>query len=182
KLSRRVSASRPSRSWPRQAAARRLPPTGSLRRLVPPADWFPPRCQPAMPAGTSALRGDGWWPARPIASAGICRAGSSEFALQSRCENRHDMTAMRDSLPAGHVFGFEALEQPAFLDQHALDRRVPLEGGHRIVELFDRGCGAACRRIDAKLVRRVVAVQSQFADDGVLIAAKGPPQDANQAI
>src|SRR5689334_16492887 len=80
---------------------------------------------------------------------------------------------------ARDALGLEAFEHPAVADEQALDRRVPLKRGHRVVEQLGRGpCGIPAR-IDSQLVRGVVAVEPELADDGVRVAPERPAQHAN---
>ena len=80
---------------------------------------------------------------------------------------------------ADDALRLETLEHPSVADEQPLDRRVPLKRRHRIVEQLGRGCARVPGRIDAELVRRVVVVQSELADDGVGVAPEGPSQDSD---
>src|SRR4051812_32800256 len=73
----------------------------------------------------------------------------------------------------------ESFQHPSRIDENALDLGVPLKRRHRVVELFGAVAWMVPRWIQTKLVRRLVLVQPEFADDGFVGPAEGPSQDGN---
>ena len=74
------------------------------------------------------------------------------------------------------IDGLESLEQPAFVNEHALDRGVPLECRHGIVENLGRRALKIPRRVEPELVGLLVTVEAELADDDVLVAGDVDPR------
>src|SRR2546426_7771954 len=75
------------------------------------------------------------------------------------------------------LFRVESVEHPPLVEQRALDHRVALKRGERIVEALDGAARRIPLRRHAQFVFAVLAGQRQLAHDRlVLVSTEGPAQ------
>src|SRR2546425_8414875 len=81
------------------------------------------------------------------------------------------------------LFRVESVEHPPLVEQRALDHRVALKRGERIVEALDGAARRIPLRRHAQFVFTVLAGQRQFAHDRlVLVSTEGPAQYTDVAV
>src|SRR2546425_11619323 len=81
------------------------------------------------------------------------------------------------------LFRVESVEHPPLVEQRALDHRVALKRGERIVEALDGAARRIPLRRHAQFVFAVLAGQRQLAHDRlVLVSTEGPAQYTDVAV